>query len=219
MRDDARLRGAFIAALREHGVGISQGEGFLVRSGTSVANFAGDLDLMAEMGALAVGTAGMEPDESRAFDEFAVLAEIAGDRGLAVHLEFVPGLSVSDLASALAVVEHVGRRDFRVMIDAMHFFRSGGTIAQLSAVDPAKIGYVQLRDAPLAAAQPEYMTEAMTARCLPGEGQLPLADLIRALPNDIPIGLEIPNFAATSEPGWQDRWLRKAVEAARSLGA
>ncbi len=219
LREDVMLRRSFVAALQEHGVRISQGEGFLVRSGASVADMAGDLDLMAEMGALAIGTAGMEPDPARALDEFALLAAMAGDRGLAVHLEFVPGLSVSDLVSALAIVEHVGRQDFRVMIDAMHFFRSGGTIAQLAAVDPATIGYVQLCDAPLAAAHAEYMTEAMTDRCLPGEGELPLAAFVGALPKDVPIGLEIPNLAATSEPGWQETRLRKAVGAARALGA
>jgi sugar phosphate isomerase/epimerase len=219
LRDDAALRRSFIAALQEHDVRISQAEGFLVRSGAEVSSLAGDLDLVAEMGALGVGTVGMEPDQRRALDEFALLAEMAGARGLAVHLEFVPGLTVSDLASALAIIEQVGQPHFRVMIDAMHFFRSGGTIAQLSAVDPAKIGYVQLCDVPLEPAQDNYMAEAMTARCIPGEGELPLAALISALPADIPIGLEVPNVAATSETGWQDTRLRRAVSAARALGA
>ncbi len=218
LRDDAGLRRSFIAALQAHNVRISQGEGFLVRSGSSVEDFAGDLDLMAEMGALAIGTAGMEPDQARALDEFGLLVAMAADRGLAIHLEFVPGLSIADLASALAMVEHVGRPDFRVMVDAMHFFRSGGTIAELAAVDPAKIGYVQLCDVPLAPDPIEYMTEAMTARCLPGEGELPLTDFIGVLQKDVPIGLEVPNIAAMSEPNWQEKRLQKAVNAARALG-
>jgi sugar phosphate isomerase/epimerase len=219
LRDDGDLRRDFVAALKDHGVQISQAEGFLVRAGSNVADLAGDLDLLAEMGALAIGTAGMEPDAARALDEFALLAQMAGDRGLAVHLEFVPGLSVSDLPSALAIIEQVGLPHFRVMLDTMHFFRSGGTIAQLVAVDPARIGYVQLCDVPLVATQDAYMTEAMTARCLPGEGELPLAELIRALPQDIPIGLEVPNLAATKQDGWQQSRLRQAVAAARAVGA
>lgn len=219
LREDAALRRGFIAALQEHGVRISLGEGFLVRSGACVADMAGDLDLMAEMGALAIGTAGMEPDQPRALDEFALLAQMADDRGLSVHLEFVPGLAVSDLSSALAIVEQVARPDFQVIIDAMHFFRSGGTIAQLAGVDPARIGYVQLCDAQLAAANANYMAEAMTARCLPGEGELPLAEFVRTLPQDIPNGLEVPNLAETRETGWQTARLRKAVAAARALGA
>ena len=219
LRDDAALRLAFIAALRDHGVRISQGEGFLVRAGASVADMAGDLDMMAEMGALAIGTAGMEPDQARALDEFAQLAQMAGDRGLSVHLEFVPGLSVSDLAAALAIIEQVGQPHFCVMIDAMHFFRSGGSIPQLVGVDPARIGYIQLCDVPIAAANANYMAEAMTARYLPSEGELPLAEFVRALPKDAPIGLEVPNGSATSQPGWQETRLRKAVAAARALGA
>ncbi len=77
LRDDASLRRSFVSALQEHEVRISQGEGFLVRSGASVAATAGDLDLMAEMGEPAIGTAGMEPDQARAVDEFALLAEMA----------------------------------------------------------------------------------------------------------------------------------------------
>jgi sugar phosphate isomerase/epimerase len=219
LRDDATLRRSFVSELKEHDVRISQGEGFLVRAGASVSAIAGDLDLIAEMGALAIGTAGMEPDQARALDEFALLAEMAGTRGLAVHLEFVPGLSVCDLASALAIVERVGQAHLRVMIDAMHFFRSGGTIAQLTDLDPAMIGYVQLCDVPLAPAHGDYMAEAMTARCLPGEGELPLAAFVGALPAEIPIGLEVPNLAAAGEIGWQEKRLRKAVEAARALGA
>lgn len=218
LRDDAALRRSFIAALDDHGIQISMGEGFLVRSSTSVATMASDLDLMAEMGALAVGTASVEPEPRRALDEFGLLAELADERGLAVHLEFVPGLPIGDLASALAIVDHIGQPHFRVMIDAMHFFRSGGTIAQLEHLDPRKIGYAQLCDVPLTATVPNYMSEAMTGRYLPREGELPLAGFLRSLPHDVLIGLEIPNLAATALVGWQKTRLREAVRAARALG-
>lgn len=73
----------------------------------------------------------------------------------------------------------------------MHVYRSGATSAELAALDPAIIGNIQLRDVPKNAGL-DYGEEAIPHRLPPGEGVLPLADFIAALPTEQPIGLEIP---------------------------
>ena len=217
LKDDAALRRALIAALRERGVSISLGEGFAVRPGVAMRDRGDEMDVMAELGTRGLGAVCMEPDPARALDEFATLAEMADARGMIATLEFAPIQVVSTLDQALAIVRQIGQPHFRLLIDAMHFFRSGGSIAQLAALDPALIGYAQLCDAPMVAIEPDYMIEAMNARLVPGEGELPLADFVAALPDDIPLGLEIPMLAkAQAGIGPLDR-MRPAVEAARRI--
>ena len=217
LRDDPALVRATRDALREHGVSISLAEGFAVRPGQAIADKARDMDLMAELGARGLGAVSMEPDASRADDEFARLAEMAGERGLLATIEFAPCQVIADLAQALDLVRRIDAAHFRVLFDAMHFFRSGGSVAEIAALDPALIGYAQLCDVPLMAQVPDYIDEAMFRRLRPGEGELPLAAFVAALPRDIPIGLELPNLAAAEAGTAPIDWLRPAVAAARAL--
>jgi sugar phosphate isomerase/epimerase len=217
LKDDPALRREMVAAMRDRGVSLSLGEGFAVRPGTDVRDRARELDIMAELGARCLGGVGMEPDSARLIDQFAALVEMAEARGLKVTIEFAPVLPVANLDQALALVAAVNRPDFRVLVDAMHFFRSGGDAAALAALDPDLIGYAQLCDAPLVATEPDYMREATFERRAPGAGELPLAAFVAALPDHVVISLEVPMLAA-AEAGVSplDR-LRPAVEAARRL--
>ncbi len=215
--DDPALRREMIAAMRDRGVGISLGEGFSVRPTVDVRERGQDLDIMAELGAARLGGVAMDPDPARVVDQFGALTEMAGARDLQVTIEFAPGLPVSTLEQALALVAQVGRPNFRVLVDSMHFFRSGGDVTALAAMDPDLIGYAQLCDAPRVAADPDYMREATFDRRPPGEGDLPLEDFVRALPRDVVIGLEIPMLARAQAGVSPTDRLGPAVAAARRL--
>jgi sugar phosphate isomerase/epimerase len=215
--DDPVLRRAMRDALRSRGVSVSLGEGFAVRPGVSMRDRAREMDAMADLGARGLGAVGMEPDAARAFDEFATLAEMAAARGMIATLEFAPPQVVSTLEQAVGIVQAVGQPHFRLLIDAMHLFRSGGSVEDVSVLDPALIGYAQLCDVPLVAPGADYLDEAMNARRAPGDGELPLAALVAVLPADIPVSLEIPMLAA-AQAGIEARdRLRPAVAAARRL--
>ena len=217
LKDDPALRREMVAAMRDRGVSLSLGEGFAVRPGIDIRDRARELDIMAELGARCLGGVGMESDPARLIDQFAALVEMAEARSLKVTIEFAPVLPVSNLDQAVALVAAVDRPDFRVLVDAMHFFRSGSDVAALAALDPNLIGYAQLCDVPLVAVEPDYMREATFERRAPGVGELPLAAFVAALPDTIVISLEVPMLAA-AEAGVSpiDR-LRPAVEAARRL--
>ncbi len=218
LRDDPALRREMIAAMRDTGVSISLGEGLGVRPGVSMADKAGDFDIFAELGARGVGGVSMDPDRTRTCAEFGVLVDLATERGLKATIEFAPAQAVSSLEDALAVIDAVAHPNFQVLIDAMHFFRSGGTVEKLRALDPDRIGYAQLCDVPLQG-DGNYMQEAMSGRMVPGTGELPLADFIAALPADIPLGLEIPRLADAAAGISAREMLEPAVAAARRLGA
>ncbi|MGZ4562724.1 MAG: sugar phosphate isomerase/epimerase family protein [Mycobacterium sp.] len=217
LTDDAGLRNNLLAAMRDRGVSISLGDGFLVLPGADVRAFRTDLDVLAELGVRRINVVSLDPDLPRSFDQFAALTELAARRGIHTLVEPVPGLTVGDLPTALAALEHVGRPDFRLLIDTMHLVRSGSSAADLAAIDPDRIGYAQLNDTTLRPRIENYMEEAMFERMVPGEGELPLRDILCALAADIVVEIEVPRRAlALSGVGPIDR-LRPCVEAARRL--
>lgn len=215
--DDAGLRQKVLAVMADHGVTISLGDGFLVLPDADMSAFRADLDVLAELGVPRINVVSLDPDLARTFDQFAALTEHAAHRGIQTLLEPVPGLTVGDLATALAAVEHVGRGDFRLLIDTMHLVRSGSGAADLAAIDPARIGYAQLNDTTLRPCGGNYMEEAMFERMVPGEGELPLRDILSALPSDIVIELEVPRRSLALDGVAPIDRLRPCVEAARRL--
>jgi sugar phosphate isomerase/epimerase len=217
LKDDAALRRDMLAAMNHRGVTISLGDGFLIVSGADIQRRATDLDVLAELGVPRINVVSLDPDLGRTFDQFAILTELAAQRGLETVVEPVPGLTVSDLPTALAAREHIGRSDFRLLIDTMHLVRSGSSAADVVAIDPDQIGYAQLNDTTLRPRIDNYMEEAMFERMVPGEGELPLHDILSALPPDIVIELEVPRRSlALAGVSPVDR-LRPCVEAARDL--
>ena len=147
LRDDAALRRELIAAMHDRGVAISLGEGCIIRAGADIRTAAADMDVMKELGVERLNTVSMDPDLARTLDQLGVFAEMASARGMLSTIELCPALTINDLESAVAAVQHVGRGDFSLLLDTMHLGRSGASGAQIAALDPAIIGYVQLCDA------------------------------------------------------------------------
>jgi sugar phosphate isomerase/epimerase len=219
LRRDKALRRETVVALRERSVSISLGEGFLVRPGVDIAASAGDLEIMRELGVRRINTLSIESDLPRSYDQFATLVEMADAMGIETVLEFLPMVKISNLDSALAAIRHVGKPSFRLLIDAMHLVRGGGTAADLAALDPNLIGYFQLCDVPLAFDPARYGDEARSERMVPGTGELPLADIVAAIPADCIVGLEVPMLsAAVSGEGPRER-LERCLRAARGYAA
>jgi sugar phosphate isomerase/epimerase len=140
-------------------------------------------------------------------------------RGMQFTIEFAPPMVLNTLQAALAVIEHVGQGRCRLLVDSMHFFRSGGQLEELEALDPGLIGYAQLSDAPLDAPAEGYMHESMFARKLPGQGELRLREWVACLPIDCEIGIETPQLARLQAGASARDHAAEAVAAARLIGA
>ena len=214
---DRPLRQRTIAAMRECNVSISVGEGLLVRPGVDVRDYAAPLDVMRELGVTRINTLSIDPDMSRSVDQLATLVHMAHAVGITTTLEFGPRMAIADLRGAVVALRQVARPDFRLLIDTMHLVRSGSGAADIAALDPDTIGYVQLCDAPLVSRFSEYMDEAKYERMVPGTGELPLLDILAALPRHLPIGLEIPQRALAEAGVGPHERLGRCVEAARQL--
>lgn len=217
LRDDAALRRDLVAVMGDRGVSISLAEGFTIREGKGAQDFAADLDLFCELGAERINTVSMDPDFSRTCDAFAQLADMATARGLRITTEFAPSLTICDLPTALSALRQIGSPDLRLLIDTMHLVRSGGTAADIAALDPDLIDYVQLCDAPAVPRFASYHEESMFERMVPGEGGLGLAQVLAALPRDRVFALEVPlREAALAGEGPRER-LGRCVAGARRL--
>jgi sugar phosphate isomerase/epimerase len=216
LRQDAALCRATAAALRDHNVSVSLGEGFIIRPGVDMRDMQADADAMAELGAKTLNALSIDPDEGRSCDQFAIFAEMARQRGMQATIEFGPLMAVSTLAGALAVIAKVGQPHFRLLIDTMHLIRSGATAADLAALDPNLIGYIQLCDAPLISRYASYADEARNERLAPGQGELPLREILQAVPKHLVVGLEVP-MVKQAEAGLSPRdRLAPCIAAARA---
>ncbi len=213
--DDPLVRGNVKAALRHHGIRVKSAEGFFFLPEMDRRSYARKLDHMADIGSETVNMVSIDKDLSRSLDHFAELAEIAASYGMSSSVEFVAGTVIGTLADAEKVVRHVGRTDFTLVVDVMHLARSGGDSDDLLEIDPSLIGYIQLCDCRRESADPTY--EARFERMPPGAGELPLAEILSALPLHRPIGLEIPQRSlAEAGIGPRER-LKQCVEAAKVL--
>jgi sugar phosphate isomerase/epimerase len=217
LRDEPRLRKDLLAVMNDRGVSISLGEGLLIAAGVDVRSYANDLDVMAELHIPRINTVSLEPDRARALDELAVLTALAAERGIATCVEPVVGLSIADLPSAIAAVEYVNRDEISLLIDTMHVARFGASADDLRAIPAERIGYIQLSDTTMHKRMEHYAEEAMFERMVPGEGELPLLDMLTALPEDLVVGLEIPMRSRAEAGISAPERLLPCIESARSL--
>jgi sugar phosphate isomerase/epimerase len=121
------------------------------------------------------------------------LCELSAPLGLTIDLEYMVFSGVKSLQAAIGIIHTARQPNLQVLVDALHWMRAGDTLAQIAAGLP-DLGYVQLCDGPLEApiGRDLLIQEARTSRLSPGEGQFPLASLLRAMPAQCVISVEVP---------------------------
>jgi len=217
--DDAALRRETVTCLRDRDVSIALVDGFAVYPDQPTENHRKAFEILAELGVRRVNTVSFDEDWSRMIDKTAEIVAMAREYDVTVTIESCPMLTVKTLAQALEVISAVNLPNFKLLIDTMHITRSGesGDIARL---DPMLIDYVQISDGPLSVPDPlNYMNEAMNERMVPGTGEMPLVEMIRAMRRDIIVSIEVP-MRSLKEAGMSEtERVRLAVEGARKVVA
>jgi sugar phosphate isomerase/epimerase len=186
-------------------------EAIPLRPGSDLAGCERVLETAAVLGARYLNVICDDPDTGRFADRLAELVRLARPYRVRPVIEFTAWRPIRTLASAVAIAR--GSDGAGLLLDTLHIHRCGVTAGELAAVDPALLGYLQLCDAP---AQPPHgigvparmprgqdvspgddaVLEARTGRLLPGEGELPLAELLGVLPDSLPVSAEAPSLAA-----------------------
>lgn len=218
MRDAAMLRDTK-ARLAATGIGVNDIEFVRLTPGIDLAALEPFVAAGAELGAKHVVSAPYDPDLARLADSFGGLADLAARYGLGVVLEFFPWTAeVPNLRSALGLVQAAGRDNGGVLVDTLHFARTDSTLAELAAVPASRIPFVHVCDAPGGSVftEAELLHTARAERLPPGEGAIDIAAILRHVPRDIPIGLEVPMERLTRERGPKEV-ARRVREAASAL--
>ncbi len=204
------------------------------------------LEMAQELGARSVNVAAAFVSD-RSFEQitdcYGRVCERLGRFGLRADLEFLPWTGVSNLSTALGLVEAVGQPNAGVMFDLWHFFNSNEEMDVLHKLSPeqaSRITSLQLNDVPqrisalsrvqgrqytrdmlrnvvdsirvlgldaflkvaIRAKYPhpaaqKMMKDALCSRCFPGEGVMPVTQVLSILADKgvtPAIGVEVFNL-------------------------
>lgn len=190
---DARLIREIKLRVASTGVGV-----FEASCGWLAPEFVADemqrvLDTLAEIGSRRLSIVGWDADRTRLVEHLGMICAAAAGYGVEATLEFMPYSAVRSVADAVDVLAQVDAPNLDILVDALHLARSGGSPSDLQAVDPKRLSVVQICDAPAQSPGPDKLAdESRNRRLHPGDGDLPLRDLLAILPPGIAIEVEVP---------------------------
>jgi sugar phosphate isomerase/epimerase len=182
------------ALLRAEGISLNDVEFIQLTPDIDIQAFRPMLEAASDLGAASVTVSGDDSDQARLTANFAALCDLTQPLGLRVDLEFMRWRVIGNLQSAAAIVRQAGKPNGAVLVDALHLHRSGGAPADLTALGPGTVRAAQLCDAGAAIPQNDagIIAEAREGRLPPGQGVLPLREMLRALPAKIALSVEMP---------------------------
>jgi sugar phosphate isomerase/epimerase len=177
--------------LADTGVRVLDVEVFRIEAATDVPAYEPTMALAARLKATELLVHGADPVETRSAETLGRFCELAAKHGLNANLEPMPWVEVSTVTRARRLISAAARKNAALLVDPIHFFRADNSFDDLKG---APLRYLQFCDAH--PGRPTDITElirqARGDRLFPGEGALDLEGLLRALPANLPISVEIP---------------------------
>jgi len=197
MSPGSRMLAQTVRRCRDSGVTVLDTETIRLTAEADLAASEPILETAASLNARYINVIGDDPDLQRMSDRFGQLVEMTAPYGVRAVIEFMAYKTVRTLDDALAIA---ARSDGGgILLDALHVQRCGTEIAEIMHVEPRLLSYVQLCDAPVQPPGGDAAAEARTGRLLPGEGGLPLAGLLSAVPPATPLAIEAPRLSLRGE--------------------
>ncbi|AXI60593.1 AP endonuclease [Pseudomonas kribbensis] len=211
IRDTARR-------LRDTGIEVSDIELFRLQPTTDLKTFRAALETGALLGARNAVVSGQVADFSQMTDLFGGFCEMAAGYGISANLEPTPWVAVGSVAAAARLIEAADCANAGILIDPIHFDRAGDRVEALAGLPPQYFRLMQLCDAP--AQRPvdlnTLLHQARAERLMPGDGGLDLQRLLRAMPRQIPLSLEVPMRSLAAQWPAVER-ARRMLEKTRAL--
>lgn len=194
MLSDAPMMKRTLQLMQDTGVQVSDIEALWLKPDSDPSRYLRELEAAGRLGARWVQVISADPLESRVAQTLAAFCEAGRPFGLSMSFEFMRISPIQTLDAAVRIVEATGMSSALLTIDALHCFRCHASMQAIAALDPARIGLVQICDAPR---EPPVdhdglVFEARFKRRLPGEGELPLREWLDALPSGGVMAIEAP---------------------------
>ena len=127
-------------------------------------------------------------------DALGGVAERAAALELRISVEFIPDSGFPDLPFTQSVIESCGHTNVGLLLDVFHLDRSGGTVEDVRRLPPRAIAGIQLSDRTRATTGAAHVP--LGGRLLPGDGELPLQELVAAALENSPdatVDIEVLN--------------------------
>ncbi len=181
--------------LKETGLPLLDVEVVWIKPGPPDPDHERIIDIGSELGARNVLVVSSDPDRSGTLDKLGRLMEQGEKNGIRINLEFGLFTEVKTIHEAASLLNELNSPAAGLLIDSLHWHRSGGTLTDIDALPRDWLGYVQLCDAPVPGANPEdpdaILEEAIDGRLQMGEGNLQLAEILGVLPDGLPVAVEL----------------------------
>jgi len=199
---DPKLFEATKAALKEYDMPLMDIELARVRKDLDIEEYKPAFEKAAELGATDVLGSIWTRDKAWYTETAGKVADMAKEFGLKYNIEFLPWAGVRNLQEDITLIDNLGRDNVYVMVDTLHAGRAGVSGAELARTPAKYFNFIHLCDGP---AGPDgdpvldnikddlMLYTAREARFYPGEGAMPIAEMIKAMPN-IPLSIELPNL-------------------------
>lgn len=203
LMNDAVMMRETKAALADTGLRLSDIELVKITPEIDVAALEPFIAAGAALGARRVITAPYDADHARLAHSLDAIARLTEPYGLTALLEFYPWTTVPDLATAAGIVAAAGAANVGILLDTLHFDRSGSLPSQIEHLPPHWLPMVHVCDAP--AEKPTtvegLLHTARAERLPPGEGGIDIAAVLQRIPRDAVLALEVPMRRKTSLEG------------------
>ena len=185
---------AIRAQARDAGVELLDLEVAWIMPGAPVPWLTELVHIAAEIGARNLLCVSSDPDMAATTAKFQTMVDAAKGTDVRVNLEFGIFTEVKTIHMARAVLEAVEGEAKALLVDTLHWSRSGGTAADLAAIPREWLSYCQPCDAPADGPDTSnfdaIIDDAINRRMPLGHGGLPLAAMVDALPDHLPMAIE-----------------------------
>lgn len=196
LHDESTMK-EVLAALSDTGIMVGDVEIIRLKEQNDWDLFKHFCERSERLGARHILVAGDDTNRTRLTENFSRFCAMAEQHKLTADLEPMPWTAVPDVAAALAIVETANNPNGGVLVDALHFDRSSTTIEEIADIPRNRMNYVQLCDGavPYDPSDEGLIRVARGERLFPGLGGIDLLRLVRAIPADITISVEVPHRA------------------------
>ena len=196
-------------ALADSGLILYDILSYYIRPGFDLDRMLPSLEFGAELGfpyALAIAD---DPDWTRQRDNFARLCDVASRLHMTVTLEApVNQNALNTMPKAYQLIEESGKDNAAICLDPFHFWRAGHDASLLRGHDAHLFPYTQIDDGVDTDGPPPR------GRCEIGAGQVPLFDILDALPPGLPLSIEWGRARDSSSYSAAE-WAKLALDATR----